>query len=217
MRAPPMLMAIALVGPLLCGCNIVGPLLVLTAPPQIQPAEVELTKSRLALVIEYASAGEESPVFTEAFRQRLTEVLREKQINERVIPRAEVLALRRDHADYPKWSIQKVGQALNAEQVLYVRVERLALRAAPEDPVLAPEVRLRMKLIAPWQTGRAARLWPPSAEREGREIYRARPMREAGDAFVLDEELAKLGREAAWLAAKPFYKVDLEEKDSWEP
>ena len=34
------------------GCNIIGPLGVLFAPPQIQKAEVTLTKGRLALLVD---------------------------------------------------------------------------------------------------------------------------------------------------------------------
>lgn len=213
----PCLVALGLLGVgLLPGCNIVGPALILTAPPQMKAAEVKVTDKRLALVIEYARPAEENPVFTGAFCQRLVEVFRDKRVNQSVVPQAELLRLRRDNVDFREWSLQKIGRALNAEQVLYVRIDRLRLCERQGGLLLAPEVRMHLKLIAPWERSENVRLWPPREEREGRLIQRGRPMQEAVDTVAVDEEAAKLGRDAAWLAAKPFYKYDLEEKDPWE-
>jgi hypothetical protein len=198
-------------------CNIVGPILYLTAPRQMQDAETTLTPKRLAIVIEYANRLQENPVFTDTFRERLLEVLKEKEAVGPVVPVQDFLKLRRENKDFGRWSLQKVGRALGAEQVLYVRIEQLRLRDGTDSPLLTPEVRLRLKLIAPWSEAREARVWPPREEREGRLIYRGRSMREVTDAVALDDEAAKLAKDAAWLAAKPFYRHDLEEPDPWEP
>jgi len=212
----PHLFGLAAILSLVAGCNIIGALLYLTAPPQMQDAEIEVTKQRLAVIVDYAHPDEEHPVFTRAFRDRLVELLREKEVNDLVIPQSEVLRLKRDKPEFRTWSVQQIGRELHAEQVLYVFVEKLQMRDRADSPLLMPQVSLRMKLIAPWEKGENTRLWPPRAERKGREIKRGRPTREATDAMMLDSEASKLGRDAAWLAAKPFYKFDLEEKDPWE-
>lgn len=199
------------------GCNIVGAIAVMTAPPQMQDAEVEIAQGRLGIFIEYARPSEENPVFTRAFRERLVEVFREQEVNTRIVPEREILELRQKNADFRRWSLPKVGRELNVEQLLYIRIERLNLHTSPANPLLEPVVEMRMKLIDPHVPGRGARLWPPAEEREGRLIRRARQIREASDPLVLDAEASKLGRDAAWLAAKPFYRYDLEEKDDWEP
>lgn len=199
------------------GCNIVGATVLMMHPPVMQDAEVELTEGRLAIFIEYAQPRQENAVFTQTFYDRLVEILREQEVAAQVVPLQEVLRLRQKHPDFRQWSLQRVGRKLDADQILYVRVERLSLRSAPGQPLLEPVAELRMKLIDPRAIATPARLWPPRNEPEGRAIHRARQTREAADSVLLDAETVKLAKDAAWLAAKPFYKWDTEKKDPWEP
>jgi hypothetical protein len=198
------------------GCNIVGPLGVLFAPPQIQKAEVTLTKSRLALLVEYARTEDENPVFTQTFRERLAEILKEKKVNEQLVPAQELARLQQANPDFGKWNLQRVARELRAEQVLYVRIDRLVIRPTPDHPLMEPGVMMHAKLISASAEAKAARLWPPAAEREGRELSRSRPPQEAADARAIDEETTKLAKDAALLMAMPFYDVDKEERPAWE-
>ncbi|MCK4341151.1 MAG: hypothetical protein KAY37_05435, partial [Phycisphaerae bacterium] len=142
------------------GCNIIGAIAYMTAPPQMKDAEIELTTGRLVLFIEYANSSEENPVFTRAFRERLIEIFREQEVNDQIVPPEEILRLRQVKADFSRWSLQKIGRELDAEQVLYVRIERLRMQASADALLLTPEVRLQMKVIAPRASPREARLWP---------------------------------------------------------
>jgi len=201
----------------LSGCNVVSALVYFFSPPQIQKAEYPLTDGRLAVLVEVARAEEENPVFRQAFCEKLVEIFRDHKVKAKVVPQDEVLRLRQQNPDFSKWSLQKVGQHLNVQQVLYVRLDRLQLRNEPGSPILHPAVQMRLKLIDPNLPADAARLWPGSQERDGRVAERARPPVEAGDSLAVDSELAKLGKDAAWLAAMPFFDVDLERKTPWEP
>lgn len=196
---------------LLTGCKLVAAIGILGAPRQIQKAEYKLTNQRLAVLIETAVPGQDNPVFAQALHDKLVEIFREEDINQRIVPRREMLELRRDHPDFTRWSLQRIGRELNAQQVLYVRIEHLQIRAAPDHPLLEPRVRARLKVIAVNELGDQARLWPPAAERDGRAVEWQRQPREAESAMTVDTEAAKLAREFAWRVAEPFYDVDLED------
>jgi len=216
MRARLMLLTLAALLVPATGCNIIGPLGVLFAPPQIQKAEVKLTKERLALLVEYARSEDESPVFTQVFHERLAEILKEKKANDRVVDAKELARVQQANPDFGKWNLQRVARELKAEQVLYIRIDRLVIRPTPDHPLMEPAVVMHAKLIGASAEAKAARLWPPGAERDGREISRSRPPQEATDARAIDEETTKLAKDAALLAAMPFYDVDTEERPAWE-
>jgi hypothetical protein len=202
---------------LLAGCNIVGPLMYLLAPRQWRKPEFILTEGRLAVLIETARPEQDNPVFTNALCEKLEEIFAEKkEINAQVIAQKEIFALRQRHPDFRNWHLQRVGRELDADQVLYVRIDRLQAQV-PDSPLLKPEIDFRLKVVDPDADGDEARLWPPPDERRGREVTYERQLKEIGDATVVDAEMAKLGRDVAWLIADPFYKVDLEERRQPEP
>lgn len=196
------------------GCNIVGPAVLLLHPPIKEPAEVELTEGRLALLVEYARSREENPVFTRAFHDRLQEVLREQKLPTTFISQDEVARARRAHPDFARWNLQQIGRELDADQVLYARVEQLRLRDDAVGLIVTPEVQLRLMLIDVHARDKP-RLWPD--ETEGRLVKRGRPSQEATDPVMVDAETTKLARDTAWVVAKYFYEYDVEEKDPWEP
>ncbi len=209
----------ALLGLLVClpGCKYVSAFTYFFGPPQIQKAEYKLTDGRLAVLLEPAHPEENNPVFTQALCEKVAEIFRDHNIKAQLVPQEEILRLRQQNPDFGRWSLQKTGQRLDAKQVLYARIERLQIREDPDAPIMQPVVRMRLKLIDPSAPADAARLWPPLDERDGREVERARPAAELGDAVAQDIEAAKLGKDAAWLLAMPFYDVDLERKTPWEP
>jgi len=202
---------------LLPGCNIVAAMAYFFGPPQVQPAEFKLTDGRLAVLVEMARPEQHNPIFRQALCDKLTEIFRDHNIKAQLVPQEEFYRLRQQNADFGKWSVQKVGRRLDAKQVLYVRIEELQLREAPDSPVLQPGVRMRLRLVDPQAPPKSAQLWPSPQERDGREVARARQHREATDSMVIDEEAAKLGKDAAYIVAAPFYDVDLEKKTPWEP
>jgi len=202
----------------LVGCRAMAGLGILFSPRQIQKAEFELTPGRLALVIDHAHAGQADPVFDLNLHNRLVELFRDNNVPARVVPYDEVVRLRQANRDFSSWSIQRAGRRLNAEQVLYVRIEDLRLRPSSDDPVITPEVGLNVKVIGVREPTVHARLWPDKdAETEGRWLTHRRQPKEVENRDVIDAEAAKLARETAYYVARHFHKYDLEVKPPREP
>lgn len=202
----------------LCGCNLIGPLLVLTAPPQIAKTEFELTDGRLAIVIDTARVGQANPVFDLALHKRIVELFRDNKVPSQVVPYDEVVQLKQAHPDYRQWSVQKIGRTLDAAQVLYLRIEQLRLRSDPTDPVIQLSTKLRVKVIGVSAPATHARLWPDKdQEMDGREVAHSRPPREADSLDIIDAETTKLARETAYYVARFFHKYDKETNPPREP
>jgi hypothetical protein len=197
------------------GCNILGPIAYYLGPRRIQKAEFKLTAGRLAVVIEAARPEQDNPVFNQALFGKLTEIFRTRKIQSELVPHREVLELRQANPDFAKWSLQRIGRELRAEQVLYLRIENLQLRETPDHPLVTPEISLRSKVVDVRAPTPHARLWPEEAE--GRAISCKRPSKEATDAEVIDTEAWKLAHDIAHLVSYPFFDVDLEEPTPREP
>jgi hypothetical protein len=204
--------ALLVLGLWLPGCRPLGTLVYFLGPRRMQKAEYKLTREKLAVLIETARPDQDSPVFTRAMHEKLVEVFREHKVNTEVVPLEEVLRLRQENADFARWSLPRVGRALGAAQVLYVRIERLQLREGADSPVLAPTVQCRVKVLGVDEFAEKPRLWPAETERDGREIPCERHAQEAADIEAIDSEAAKLGKDTAQLIAMPFYDVDLDER-----
>ena len=201
--------------PLLGGCRQIAALGYFFSPPQVQKAEFKLAEDRVVLLIDLARPDQDNVVFRQTLHDKVVELLRYHNVQTKLVPQEEVFRLRQQNPDFADWSIKKIGQRLGARHVLWVRVDHLQVREAPESPLLAPLARLRLKVIGTDDHG--GRLWPGTDERDGRAVERARPPKAAGERALFDEESAKLGRDTAWLVAMPFFDVDLEKKTPWEP
>lgn len=207
---------LAMLLPAVGGCSLLRGLGWLLAPPDIQKPEYTLTETgKLAIVIESANPDEENPVFARALHAKLAELLREKPKSPAVVPWNDVVALRQRNADYSRLSLQQIGRQLGAEQVLYLRCDRLRLRSTPDSPIYSPSVTLRARLIGVKEPSDAARLWP--AEPDGREYQQTRPVREPGPLADADSEMAKLARDLAHHLIVPFYETNLEIRPPVEP
>jgi hypothetical protein len=213
------LCVLALCGLLIpAGCRALAALGILMSPPQMQKPELELTSGRLAIMMDYARGAEANPVFDLNLHNRIVELLREQKVPSQIVPYEEVVQLPLANPDFASWSIQKVGRALAAEQVLLVRIDQLRLRAAERDPVIAPHVDLHLKVVSVQEATTRARLWPDKdAEPDGRAVSCERQPREADSVELVDTETAKLARETGYYVARFFYKYDLEERPPREP
>jgi hypothetical protein len=194
------------------GCKQIATIGILTSPRQIQKAEFAFSERRLAIFIESARPGEANPVFNEALHAKLIEIFRVEGVTQNVVPYDQVARLRTANPDFSRWSLQRIGRTLGADQVLYVRIESLHMQAAPDHPLLEPEVRLRFKVIGVDEAPDTARQWPGRDEPRGRVAECKRQAREATDSIVVDAETVKLAKDTAYYVAAPFHDVDLEEK-----
>lgn len=193
----------------LVGCNVFGAMVYYLSPRQMRDAEFELAEGRVAMVIECARLEEENPVFARALSDKVNDLFTQHKVPTRIIPYRELAALRRANPDYQSWSIQRIGRELGAEQVLYARLDTLRFRETPDHPILSPYAAMRLKVIGTNELKNQARLWPE--DRHGREVTCSRPPVEAVDFEVSDAEAAKLGRDAAQIVARLFFRWDKEE------
>jgi hypothetical protein len=190
------------------GCNVFGPLFYLLGPRRIQKPEFEFATGPVAIFIEFARSGDEMPNFERELHDKLVEVFAERKISTNIVPYRDMTRLSRDHPDFPKWSQQRIGRAVGADQLLYVRIVELRVRQTPDHPVLEPMARVQWKVIDP-NAPEHARLWPRD---EAREVTVTRQTEEATTRERADIALSKLANDVAQMTALPFYEVDLEER-----
>lgn len=196
------------------GCNIITAIGYFFRPRQIQKPEYEFdVPSRVAVVIDTARSRDENPVFNRALHERVGEMLREGGSRATLLPLRAVADLRQTNPDFESWSLQKIGSTLDADYVLYIRLDQLVIRESLEYPLLTPAVSLRMKLIGVNLPSAHARVWPEE-EKQGRLVSCARQSAQAADSDpdAVDLEARKLGYDTAYYVSMPFIEVDLEER-----
>lgn len=194
------------------GCGpFFGAIAYFLGPKRIEKAQFKPTQGVLAILIEDMNRADDQPVFSQSMFERLVTIFRERKVNDAVVSRDRLARLRLVHADFDQWSVQRVGRELGAEQVLLIRMERFELRESPENPLIHPRVSLRLKVIDCNAAAAHARLWPTDDE-QGRALSVSRPPEEATNREQVDAAVTKLGRDAAELAARFFFDVDLEEQ-----
>lgn len=193
------------------GCNIMAPLMYYLRPPQIQKAEYEFhSGSRVAVLLDPAQPIYDAPVFNQALFDKLREYFAQYKSKATLVPLKDVNGLKHSQRrDFAKWSIQRVGRELNADYVLYLKIESLEAHETPDHPLVAPHVVLRAKVIATSHPASDARVWPEADE--GRTIDCSRQASEYAGPEKVDLELAKLGHDTAYFVMMPFFDVDLEE------
>jgi hypothetical protein len=200
-----------------CGCVGLRGAVYLFSPQHIQKPEFTLTSGKLVILVDVVAPGEANPVFESSLHEELVRQMREFELPTQVVPYEQLVTLRQTNPGFRDWSVQRVGRQLEADQVLYIRVDRLQL-GGRDEPLVSPAVKLCMKVVGVREPAANARLWPdPAAEPDGRCLTHERTAKEAGGPEVLDAEAAKLAREVAYYILRPFRKWDLEEVPPREP
>ncbi len=198
------------------GCNVLAPIAYYLRPPQVQKPLYRFPPGATVLLLfETEHPGDESPVFVRALYARCRSIFREKKLRIRLLGPAVVHRLRREHPDFRRWSVQRVGREAGADYVIYVRASRLTFRDAPDAPVLTPRLEARIKVIDVHQPAAHARVWPEDPE--GHPVQCTRRPVHAPSPQAVDETATKLGRDAAYWITMPFVTVDLEKRPPVEP
>jgi hypothetical protein len=193
-------------------CSGCGPLRALAyylSPERQQDAQFELTRNALAIVVDGAPGADDHPLFRQALHDQLADLLGEHKVNDRVVPYVRQLELQQQHADYRRWSIQRIGRELGAEQVVYLRIETFSLRDTPDYPVLTPRAKVRVKVIDANSPVGDARLWPEDSA--GFPIECSRQAGEATDVAQTDLAATKLGKDTAQFVGRLFFKHVVDE------
>jgi hypothetical protein len=159
-----------------------------------------LTKGPLLILIDDRDIKVTEPHAIRQVHKIISDAFLEYRVNRRVVPLEDWRALRRSAKNYDRLTIREIGEKLGADQVLYISVDRFALRAEPGVPLFKGEFVVRVKVLST-QRKPDVRLWPrldsghrvaattPSISSEGD--------KSAGD--VARELAAKLGDAVAML------------------
>ncbi len=137
----------------------------------------------------------------ERLAKRITVRLRKKEVVETLVPPRRVARKRASHEDFSEWSIDRVGEAVAAEQVIYVFVGRF--EPVGRDRMYRPTSTLRVKVV---DTSRGERRFPE--QEAGRSVttelfYQER---EEGTGAGRLRISRKLARRAARDVARLFYR-----------
>ncbi len=143
------------------GCNIVGPAFLLVHGPEKIPQVYDLPKERPTVIFFDDRAGH---IARSTTRERVTGAAEAAMLKAKVVDRLlDSRAAAAYVANEPRGdlkSISEVGQAINAEVVVYVIPDLFTM--STDGQTFAPTARLRVKVI---DATADARLWPE--EREG--------------------------------------------------
>ena len=207
-RAGLLLVAVGLTA--CAGCGPFRALAYYFSPERQQDAQFELTRNALAIVIDGAPGSDDHPLFRQALHDQVADLLREQKVNDEVVPYVRQLELQQRHrGEYHRWTIQRIGRELGAEQVIYIRVESFSLRDTPDYPVLTPRVTVRVKVIDANSPVGDARLWPEDGAGHPSEC--SRQASEATDAAHTDLVATKLGKDTAQFVGRLFFKHVVDE------
>ncbi len=174
----------------------------ITGGDVVEP-QYTLTKGPLLILIDDRDSKVTEPRAMRHVHKAISDAFLEYRVNRRVVPLEDWRALRRTSQDYDRLSIREMGEKLGADQVLYIRVDRFALRPDPGVPLFKGEFVVRVKVLST-QRGPDVRLWP--RREDGHKVLVSTPSissegdKSAGD--VSRELAAKLGG----AVAKLFYQ-----------
>lgn len=144
---------------LLCavGCNIVGPALYLAHGPEKVPAVFTLPKDRSAVIVidDRASVVPQRSLRDTIGKSAEEEILAQRLVREMIAARLASAVMARERRGEPM-GIAEIGQAVNADAVIYVRMDRFSL--SEDGQSLTPIATGKVKVVDS-KTG--VRLGPP--------------------------------------------------------
>lgn len=202
------LLTTALIG-LISGCNIVSAVAYKVSGAPKEPAEYK-PENRLTLVLveHYENPDQYHGSAVQLERQISNELAENKAVP--LVPGEKLEVLRsNDVAAYRKLSIDQVGKALGAKQVIYVNLVKFTADTPIGGSELAGLAEARVRIIDV-DTGR--KLWPADSS-EGREIKYETKHEEAVNFESRPEVQDQLSQSLAGKIARLFYAAPEAEAD----
>ena len=153
------LVALPLVGLVLCGCTYLGyPLMLLSGPPTIS-ARYEPTDRKTVVLVDDTKELLSSAVLGDQIAERIVQNLKEAGIITQFVSVNDLRSLRSQTRDFDQWPIDRVGRHFDAEQVLFIQIE--AFEMGVEKDFAQPTASVRVKMIeVDAKKAEAKRLFP---------------------------------------------------------
>ena len=201
------------------GCPAIGWVVAQFDRPKEQKALYKLPRGKRVLVLAESRGG---PADYEMFQRDVTRFLnselRKQGLVKETISYGYLSALRSRMPDYRNVPISVIGQKAGAEMVIYVEIEKLALKDNPADDMWHGQVEARVKVITADRgvTGDEARLWPQHPP-NGHPVKTPDRDPVAFTESGYGPRLARfLAAQMADCIAKLFYTHELEGFDAWD-
>ena len=171
------------------------------------PAEHTLSDGPLLILVEFSG----DPPTTNAARlitDALTEQFREHGVSDRIIPFRRLEEFRRIEADHESMSVHKIGQRVEADRVLWIRITLKPPREVGGNELISGlSCRADVRVVNPAATKRTdVRVWPPGLTgRPGRLVETEISVHKARAAATADARTRLLADRLADKIAKLFY------------
>lgn len=162
--------AALLFGALCGGCNYLIPASYLIEGPPKEPARYELPRRKTVVYVDdRANRMTRAALRTAVGEEVGTLLLQQALVPEVISARDAVAYARRVDTSEKQVSIRKIGEAVGAEQVIYIDVDEYRISADGATP--RPAAIVNVKVI---DVGSGARLWPDGTDEGERMIVRTR-------------------------------------------
>ena len=210
-RAPAALLlgAALILGLAAGGCNYLIPASYLIEGPPKEPARYELPRRKTVVYVDdRANRMTRAALRTAVGEEVGTLILQQALVPEVISTRDAVAYARRADTSDKQVSIRKIGEAVGAEQVIYIDIDEYRISADGATP--RPAAIVNVKVI---DVGSGARLWPDGTDEGERMIVRTREQSlelynsSAGRRRVEDE----LAKQVAEDVSKLFYEHEKRE------
>lgn len=191
------------------GCNYLMPAAYIIEGPPKEPARYELPRRKTVVYVDDQANRMTRAALRVAVGEEVGTALLQQALVPEVISSKDAVAYARkvDTSD-KQVSIRKIGEAVGAEQVVYVNIEEYRISADGATP--RPAAIVNVKVI---DVGSGARLWPDGTDAGERLIVRTREMStdlynsSAGRRRVEDELAKQVGEDIS----KLFYEHEKRE------
>ncbi len=159
LSASAMVLILLMLGMMLSGCGpLYGIFIAPLAPAKTVEAEYEMGEKQLLIWVDLAvTESEQSTLLRRDIAEETEALLKKNKAVAGVVDYEKVMRFRRQHDDAAAWPIQKLGEELGGNYVLYVLVNQLETRHEIGQDFFEGHLAGACKLIES-STGR--RVWP---------------------------------------------------------
>ncbi len=176
----------------------------LTDPSEKIKAQYELGQGRLVILIDDDKGWLKDPTIRQHLSKELMEQLWEHEVNRRVVGQEELASLRQRDKEFERRGAREIGQKLEADLVLHLRVHSFTLRDETVDPAYKGLFEVAVKVLdVHANKPEDVRLWPRLSE--GHMVTVTTDLHTATGSAYQDKLTRRLCREMADKIAKLFY------------
>ena len=154
------MVVVVLLPTMLGGCGLIGAFYGIFIDPLIPPptikAEHDMSGKKVLVWVE-TTAGVENAILRRTLTQKVQEQLQQHQAVREVIPYERISQFRLSRPDYVQMPVQDLGKHLEAEEVLYVLIDRFEPRYEAAEGFFRLDLTGYVKVV---DSADGERVWP---------------------------------------------------------